>query len=136
MLLALCLLRISQTKPLLDDISNTSFEVESRYSNISDGLHKKSSDIEENDFESTSYRKRSADPAGLKNIWNGIKEDVEEVSKKIVEKKRRILESDNPLVKKKISFLVEKLNKIDRFCDKPIGRYICCFSFPVYPGCF
>ena len=64
--LALCLIGASQTKPLMDDISYTTFDVV--------GLHGKTSEV--NDFESTFYRKRSADPAGVKNIWEGLKETV------------------------------------------------------------
>ena len=45
----------SQTKPLFDKIQ------------------------EEDYFKTTSYRKlRSADPAGFKNTWNGIKEDTKD----------------------------------------------------------
>ena len=60
------LIGTSQTKPLLDDISYTTFDVV--------GLHGKTSEV--NDFESPFHRKRSADPAGVKVIWEGLKETV------------------------------------------------------------
>ena len=69
--LALCLIGASHTKPLIDDLSYTTFDVVS--------LHGKTSEV--NDFESPFHRKRSADPAGVKVIWEGLKETVKEAKR-------------------------------------------------------
>ena len=65
-LTALCLIGAGQTKPLIHGISYKTFDVV--------GLHGKTSEV--NDFESPFHRKRSADPAGVKVIWEGLKETV------------------------------------------------------------